>query len=261
MLIRSQPIDPKFCGKFNISDTDEPKAEPAISNQRVGKMFDDLIDNKKRPGLLIHLKWKKTGVVDKYKNIKHTVRNHFKWHKTMSKLRSWEGFDGLLTVMQTHLKDYVETEEKYGISLEEYKQHKITTAKETIEILERMSEPDEYSFKRREDVDIRYPKYSYLISEYKAGGRCYSGNFVPQGQGWAGKESGTAPREGYFEFVDGRFESVESPDDAETNRILSELARHNDEVSEAYRQAEADSDRDFDRLGKLLKENLYSWWD
>jgi len=64
----------------------------------------------------------------------------------------------------------------------------------------------------------------------------------------------------YFEFIDGRFEIAASPDEAETHRILSELMRYQEEVSEAYNQAELDSDRDFERLGQLLKDNLYTWW-
>ena len=263
MLTRSQPIDPKFYGKLGLSDSDELKerAEPVITSQRIGKMFDDLSGGKRKPGLGMRLIWKKNRIRDKYYDMKHLVRNHFKWHKTMRELRSWEGFNGLITVMQTHLRDYIETEEKHGVALEEYKQHKIATAKETVDILERIREPDEYSFKRRREVDECYPDYSYLISKHKDGGTGYSGDFVAQGQGWTGKESGKDPREGYFEFINGRFELTQSPDVTETNRILSELERYYSEVSEAYKQAEDDSDRDFERLGQLLRENLYSWWD
>jgi hypothetical protein len=263
MLIRSQPIDPKFYKKLKLSDLDEleERSEPAIKSQRIGKMFDDLIDGDRKISLWKCLKWKKLRVRGKYYDMKHAVRNHIKWHKTLCEIRSWEGFDGLLKVMQTHLQDYIDTEEKYGIAHEDYKRYKIATAQETLELLSRMCEPDEYSFRRRREVDARYPQYASLISEYEDGGGSSSGDFVPQGDGWAGMESGKDPREGYFEFVDGRFELVESPDGAETNRLLSELKMYHEEVSKAYEQAEEDSDLDFECLGKLLKENLYSWWD
>ena len=65
----------------------------------------------------------------------------------------------------------------------------------------------------------------------------------------------------YFEFVNGRFELVNSPDQAETDRLLAELSKYHEEIKNAYKQTEADSDNDFERLGQLLKENLYSWWD
>jgi len=162
--------------------------------------------------------------------------------------------------MRTHLKDYIETEEKYGHSEEEYKKNKIATAKETVEILERMKDPMEYSSKRRDEIEAKYPKYQYLITQYEHS-RCYSGDFVGQGNGWVGKESGKDPREGYFEFVNGTFELTESPDQNETIRLLAELAKYHEEIDEAYKQAEVDSDKDFKRLGELLKENLYTWWD
>jgi len=124
-----------------------------------------------------------------------------------------------------------------------------------------LREPHEYSFRRREEVDTRFPEYFNLISNYEGGGVGQSGSFIPQGHGFAGKESGKDSREGYFEFIDGRFKLIASPDEAETHRILSELMRYQEEVSEAYKQAELDSDKDFERLGKLLKDNLYTWWD
>jgi len=85
--------------------------------------------------------------------------------------------------------------------------------------------------------------------------------FVVQGNGWVGKESGNNPREGYFEFIDGRFELVPSPNQTETDRIIAELHEYHQEINNAYNQAKVDSDEDFDRLAKLLKENMYTWWD
>jgi hypothetical protein len=57
----------------------------------------------------------------------------------------------------------------------------------------------------------------------KDGGSFHSGEFVAQGNGWAGMESGKDPREEYFEFVNGKFELAESPDQAETDRAIAEL--------------------------------------
>jgi uncharacterized phage infection (PIP) family protein YhgE len=47
----------------------------------------------------------------------------------------------------------------------------------------------------------------------------------------------------------------------ETDRLLAELAQYHTDINNAHKQAEADSEKDFDRLGQLLKENLYSWRD
>ncbi|MCL2153146.1 MAG: hypothetical protein FWH57_09370, partial [Oscillospiraceae bacterium] len=191
----------------------------------------------------------------------YAVCNRFKWRKIMNQLRPWEGFDGLLRVMQKHLSDYVETEEKFGHSAIEYKERKIATAKETIKILERMNKPDEYSFRRREEVDSLYPDYKQLITRYTCGGVGISGDFIAQGIGWVGIESGNNPREGYFEFVNGRLELTVSPDQTETDMLLVQLREYHEDISAAYLRAELDSEDDFERLNNLLKENLYSWWD
>jgi hypothetical protein len=57
-----------------------------------------------------------------------------------------------------------------------------------------MKEPDEYLHKPRKEVDARYPEYKGIVTIYKNGGSCYSGDFIPQGNGWVGKESGNDPR-------------------------------------------------------------------
>jgi len=256
MLIKSQPLDPKFCEKFKLDDDNESGQK--IISQRIGTMFGG---NKKiKINFIYRINWIWKDIKSKFYDIKYSVRNHFKWRKTISTLRPWEGFDGIITLMQTHLQDYIETEEKYGHSIEEYKNQKITTAKETIEVLERMKDPIEYSSKRRGAVEVKYPKYQQLITKYE-NSISFGGYFVAQGNGWAGKESGNDPREGYFEFVNGIFELKESPDQVETDRLLAELVKYHEEIDTAYKQAEIDSEKDFEWLAELLKENLYTWWD
>lgn len=265
MLKGSQPLDPKFCKKYDLDDSREHEAfsEKKIKLQRIGKMFDHLFDDsrERKISLRTRLGWKRRRINDKIYDLKYAARNRKKWRKTINELRPWLGYDGLILVMQTHLSDYVETEEKYGHSLEEYKKHKIATVRETIELLDRMKEPDEYPHRRREEVEAKYPEYKYLITEYESGGTSFSGDFVAFKDGWVGIESGKDPREGYFEFVEGRFELKDSPDQGETDRLLAEVHKYHEEITAAYKQAEVDSDEDFERLGQLLKENLYSWWD
>jgi hypothetical protein len=239
-----------------------PRTKSVAIAQRMGDLFDDLrSDIKRKPSVKKRLCWKCRQMKYAYHDAKYAVRNHIKWCGTINKLRPWEGFDGLLSVMLMHLMDYVATEEKYGHSEKEYKAQKIATAKETIKILRRMRSPDAYTSRRRNQVEKRYPKYKSLITKHNDGSTCISGRFVAQGNGWAGKESGKDPREGYFEFVKGRLSLATSPDQTETDRLLVELAQYHKDIDNAYKQAEVDSEKDFDRLGQLLKENLYSWWD
>ena len=124
-----------------------------------------------------------------------------------------------------------------------------------------MKNPDNYHDKHSEEVKSRYPEYKGLVTKYIDGGSSFSGDFIAQGNGWTGKESGKDPQEGYFEFVDGVFTLVKSPDQNETERLLLQLEKYHEELHKAYEQGNIDSDKDFERLGQLLKENLYSWWD
>jgi len=101
----------------------------------------------------------------------------------------------------------------------------------------------------------------YKNEEYENGGSSFGGDFIEQGKGWAGIKSGNEPQEGYFEFVNSRLKLAESPHLNETNRLLTEIVKYNDELRNAYKQANMDFEKDIDRLGQLLKENLYTWWD
>jgi hypothetical protein len=133
--------------------------------------------------------------------------------------------------------------------------------KETLALLERMKEPDEYHHRLKQAVDAVYPNYKSLITRYKNGGSGSSGDFVAQGVGWTGKEAGANPREGYFEFVNGKFELAQSPDQAETDRLLAQLQQYYADAENAHIQARTESDADFERLAALLREHMYSWWD
>lgn len=263
MLLRSQPLNEKIYKKLELMEKEyDDMQERNIKSQRIGKMFDDFAyGGKKKIDLRTGLDWKRRNLENAFYDFKHIIRNHIKWHKTLCGLRPWEGFDGLFQVMKMHLCDYAAYEEQYGISEENYKNQKISSVKETLEILERMSKPDEYSQRLREQVESKYPKYQELITEYVNGSSCYSGYFIAQGTSWAGIESGNNPREGYFVFINGIFELTTSPDQAETDKLLDEIRTYHQEIEAAYKQAEADSDNDFDKLGQLLKENLYTWWD
>jgi hypothetical protein len=260
MLVKSQPLSPNTVeklierGKIELPGDDAP----ITISQCMGMMFSD-IDEKAT--VIDRAKWFFTRrLKDGYYNTKHTIRNHIKWHKTMREIRSWDGDRGMILCMVTHLHDYIDVEEKYGSAEESYKAEKIASAKEAVAILERMSDPHGYSFRRRDEVDAQYPEYAYLISKTNTG-TCYSGDFIRQGIGWTGIESGSTPREGYFEKVGELFEVVESPNQAETDRLLEEIRQYRIDMTAAYQQAQADSDEDFDRLAELFKKHLYSWWD
>ena len=262
MLEKSQPICPDVieklvkCGRINLPDYDE---ETVIKSQRIGNML-DFLDKDRKISIGTKINWFfRRHFKERYYDIKNTFRNHIKWHKTLKELRPWNG-DQMILCMITQLNDYINTEEKFGISEKSYQAIKLASAKEAVSILERMIDPSEYSSRRRDEVDAIYPEYLYLISDTNTG-TSYSGDFIQQGSGWVGIEAGSNPREGYFEKVGELYEVVESPDKAETERLLAQIRQYREDVHRAYKQAEADSDEDFDRLAELLKTHLYSWWD
>ena len=262
MLLQSQPLSREASKKLGLDDEQSEKSlESKIVSQHIGSMFDNALHRKHKIHIKTRLGWIWNDIRYFFYDMKYLFRNHFVWFKTISRIRPWEGHDGLISVMIMHLRDYINTEEKYGHAEEEYKKQKIATATETLQLLERMKDPDDYYDRRRTEVEKRYPEYKYLVTEYENGNTEYSGDFVQQGKGWTGKEAGLNPREGYFEFVNGRFELATSPDRRETKRLLAELAKYHKEIHNAYKQAVADSEKDFERLWELLKENLYSWWD
>ena len=265
MFFPSQPV-----GDEDMEGVEEPAAErvdlaglwaeQGIKSQRIGSWYDD-VDDGRRPRLKNRIRWMWRDFTHAFGTFKRTVRNHVKWHKTMKKLHPWAGYDGLFDVMQTHLRDYLLYEEKFGHSVKEYRNNKIATVKETLELLERMSDQDGYWIRRTDEVDSRYPKYGSHVIEYVDGGSSSGGCFVAQGNGWAGIEGGENPREGYFEFVGDKFELAASPDPSKTEKLLEEIMQYAKESHDARKQAEIDSDNDFEKLKQLLKENLYSWWD
>ena len=265
MLTHSQPLDLEISEKMGLNKTNEKmeSSEKNIKKQYIGKMFEDLLEEseKRRIPISTRIHWKWQAITDFYYDTKYAIRNYFKWRKTIRSLRPWEGHSGLITIMVTHLTDYIETEEKYGHAEENYKRNKIATAKEALEILNRMKEADNYEDIRLNEVRSRYPDYKSIITEYESGGSCSSGDFIQQGKGWAGIEAGSDPQRGYFEFIDGRIKLTKSPDQTETDRLIAQIEKHEEELKNAYEQANIDFEADVDRLGQLFKENLYSWWD
>jgi len=265
MLLKPQPLASDVSKKLMLESEHTIKeiSEKNIISQRIGKPFDDIIEKvrKSKISLKRRLGWRWQHTKELFSDLKFTLRNHIRWHKTISELRPWTGFGGVIDVMITHLKDYVAYEEQFGHSTAECKNEKISSANAVIELLARIKEPEEYPNRRCQEIKRKYPEYKYLITKYDNGSTDLSGDFVAQGSGWTGIESGTNPREGYFEFVDRKFELITSPDQQSTDQLLSEIRQYRDELSAAYKLAEVDSDKDFECLGQLLKDNLYTWRD
>ncbi|MDR0313618.1 MAG: hypothetical protein LBI14_08465 [Treponema sp.] len=131
-MLNSQPLNSEISKKL---ESYEPKKDSLPVKQYMGHMFDGLLDSK--ISFKTRLSWLGRRISDAWYDFHYTVKNWAKWRKTISGLRPWEGFAGVLTLVQKHLKDYLETEEKYGHSEKSCREVKIKSIKECLEILER----------------------------------------------------------------------------------------------------------------------------
>ncbi|MDR1688243.1 MAG: hypothetical protein LBS21_06480 [Clostridiales bacterium] len=261
MLIRPQPLNNKTSLKMKAGK-DSFRSGRKIKSVHVGKLFDGLdYDSKRKISLSTKFIWLYHDIQGICHNFRYSIRNNVRWFKTISQLRPWEGFGGLINVMRFHLKDYIEMEEKYGHSEESVKNAKIVSAKRALRLLKRMQDPDGYTSRRLDAAKKKYPDYKSLITRYENGSVMISGDFVAFGDGWIGREAGKNPREGYFEISGSKFVSKKCSNPKEVIRVLAELDRYNEDVQNAFKQAGIDSDKDFARLHKILKRHLYSWWD
>ena len=94
-----------------MSDDSVGFMEENIKSQHIGKLFDDFMDRKHKITFKKRMKWRWRDIKGMWHSLRYRRRNRHVWRKTLSEIRPWEGFHGLLTVMQTHLHDYIETEE------------------------------------------------------------------------------------------------------------------------------------------------------
>jgi hypothetical protein len=257
-MLHTQPLDSEISKKMDSYDT---KKEALPEKQYMGLMFEDLLNSKIT--LKMRLSWLGRDISNAWYDFYYMVCNWVKWRKTISGLRPWEGFGGVLTLVRKHLKDYLETEVKYGHSERSYREAKITSIRKCLEILERLQK-NEYDGNALDEVYAKYPEYKQLITEYSDGSTSCSGDFIAVGNGWAGIEAGANPRRGYFEYVNGKFELTATSDEsvqAQVEQSLEQIERYHADLHEAYKNAEIYMENDKNKLGELLSQHFFSWWD
>jgi hypothetical protein len=257
-MLNTQPLDSEI---FKGMDSHDSEKEAQSMKQYMGQMFKNILDSKIT--LKMRLSWLGRDISDAWHDFCYTVCNWAKWRKTISGLRPWEGFDGVLTLVQRHLKDYLKTEEKYGHSEKSYREAKNNSVKECLEILERFQK-NEYDENALNEVYAKYPEYKHLITEYSDGSTSYSGDFIALGKGWVGIEAGANPRRGYFECVNGKFELTTISDEsvqAKIEQSLDQIERYHADWKKAIENSVKNMEDDKRRLGELLNQHFFSWWD
>ena len=91
MLKFSQPLDPGFSDKIiKDSEYDETDfSEGNIKAQAIGEMFEDILDEngKRKIGIGLRFHWLMGDIKGFFYDLKYSLRNQFKWRKTIKKIR------------------------------------------------------------------------------------------------------------------------------------------------------------------------------
>jgi len=258
----SKRVDPEYAKKqgWSSDDNEDDDASRTIIKQYIASPYDFSYLDDIKISLRKRLVWKLERLLIWWKrDVLLPVITHIRWHNVLKELRPWVGYSGMIKLMQFMLRHYASYEEQYSCSAKEYKDSAVNSARETADLLERLKEPTEYSSRRRDEVKERYPEYLELRTDYADGSSMKSGYFIPQGKGFVGPASEQF-ESNYFEIVNDRIISLDSPDKLETERLVNEIIKYDKEIDEAYELAQKDLENDFDKLNQLLRENMYYWW-
>jgi len=247
--------------RFDVNRVEAKGKNDDIISQRIGSLFDGVIEQIKQPAFSIRIKRCFRIFQNFYYSIKWSIRNHIKWHKVLTHIRPWEGYEGLIEVMMYHLKDYVIYERNYGIGSSEYKQDKISSVVRALELLNKLEEPHDYAISRISAIADKYPSFKHLINLYNNGTLESIGLFISYGSGWVGIEDYEKGLYGYYEIVDNILKRVSIVDNDETNKLINDILEYNKYNDQAYIEAEKEINKDFDELYHIFKDNLYSWWN
>ncbi|MDR0964114.1 MAG: hypothetical protein LBM60_05825, partial [Clostridium sp.] len=179
-MYKSQPVsnDKKILDRLGLSDilAEERAADRTVVKvEHVDEMF-DFSDKKisltqKILGVFRRLKLKmedRRRGLKNYRRFKDVLENYYPY-STYSFLR----------IFMRHLETYINFEKKYGISEETWKEHKITTAQEAIDIMNRLVDDDYYS-KYTAPVMDKWGKLPYEKITYENGDKGFK-HLTPEG--------------------------------------------------------------------------------
>jgi len=100
-------------------------------------------------------------------NIRHSIKNYCVWRKLFVDYRTWD-IHAFLPLFIKHLELYIDGEKKHGISTQECKDYKISTAQEAADILKRLL-ADEYASAYTDAVEDKWGKFPYEKTTYANG--------------------------------------------------------------------------------------------
>ncbi len=189
-----------------------------------------------------------------FNTIVRAIGNHIRWHRVLCIIHPSGGYYGLLKVM----KQYLSTHINYHDKCNSERAINAEVARGLVQLIEQAEDPVKALTNRVAEIKASYPALDGIVSMVLNEGEIINGSFIRHGDGWVGILDNDPSAEGYFEIIDGNFTVSESPNTADTKRLLILIKRFRDEIQDAYDRADTDIDTIHEIIGELLVDYLYS---
>jgi len=165
---RSQPLDLSKEQLTKLGIVEETEEQKAAGRQVVKvETVDGMFDLGFKPTIFDRALQPFQRVKKMIEDTKRSVTNHFLWRKQLSEYYPWD-IQAFLPMFTRHLELYVNVEQKSGHSTQEWREYKISTAQETIDILKRLTK-DNYSSVYTDVINERWGKFPYEKTTYANG--------------------------------------------------------------------------------------------
>jgi hypothetical protein len=166
---RSQPVsnDKKILERLGLPDVtaeERSEARKVVKVEYVDKMF-DFPERKVSPPKKILYAFRRLKL--KLEAKQRGFKVYRRWRDLLEDYYPFSIYS-FLPIFVRHLEMYINAEKKYGISEETWREHKISTAQEAIDIMNRLVADDYYS-KYTAAVEEKWGKFPYEKTIYDNG--------------------------------------------------------------------------------------------
>ena len=170
---RSQPIDinsptAKRLGLTEESAKASDSGKEIVKIETVDSMFDFDI---RKPSFFIRVMRPFRRAATRFGNYKRGIKRYLRWRESLEQYYPWDT-NSFLPLLIKHLEEYICIEKKYGMSVPEWEEYKISTAQEAVDIINRII-ADDYIQAHREPVDDKWDKFPYEKTTYVNGSTGY----------------------------------------------------------------------------------------
>jgi hypothetical protein len=166
---RSQPIDinsptAKRLGLTEESSKVSDSGKEIVKIETVDCMFDF---GSRKLSFSARLMRPFRRAATRFGDYKRGIKRYFRWRESLEQYYPWDT-NSFLPLLVRHLEEYTAIEMKYGMTTPEFKEYKISTAQEAIEILKRII-ADDYIEVHRKPVDEKWGEFPYEKTTYTSG--------------------------------------------------------------------------------------------